>query len=241
MFISSKELSSYKKIGNDHFHIESNLYLNDGIVYKKIITDDWLDEKKNIINYFMDKQFKETVNPIDNLYVDNKFSGYVMPYFDGFTIKNLSNSDIRVKLKILKLCSLYLRNLHHEGIVVGDLSDYNIMYNINEVKFIDTDSYGYLDNKPIIMPRILLRNKYIDEKYINTVFSDVYLLNLLVIQVLYDIDVSKTGKMIGKDINKLLESKSVPSSLINLNDIFDREELRYPDSYLDEIKIANKR
>ena len=241
MNISSKMIESYKKIGNDHFHREAKLYFDGNVVYKVFDNDEWLNEKKDIINYFMSKQFNETVNPVDELYVDGRLSGYIMPYFDGFCFRRLCDSDITVKIKILKMASLYLKNMHQQGIIVGDINEDNIMYNFNQVKFIDVDSYGYLDHAPIMISKLLIWNKHLENNYLNTKYLDIYLLNILTIQVLYGIDGVTLMKFFGVGFNSYMDYQDIDPVFRNMSDIVEKKELRYPDTYLDRVKVPSYR
>lgn len=91
--------------------------------------------------------------PTDKVLIDGKFKGYEMKKITGgealhsFSkaryIKQHRINNI-VLLEIVKTIANRLTDIHSEGIIVGDISDNNILVDVgkNEVYFVDTDSWG---------------------------------------------------------------------------------------------------
>ncbi len=97
------------------------------------------------------------VSPIEDVTLNGKFAGYVMKkVFDAEVVHQLSkskflkiskmnNNDI---LEILNKICKSVEQLHTNGIVLGDISDYNILFKQDEPYFIDVDSWGVGNLRP---------------------------------------------------------------------------------------------
>lgn len=91
------------------------------------------------------------VAPRDIILVDDKFNGYLMD-----KVENAENLHQLIKPKFLKVCGFdnkdvlemmvnlgsTLQTLHNGGIIIGDISDYNILIKNKNIYFIDVDSWG---------------------------------------------------------------------------------------------------
>ena len=94
---------------------------------------------------------KDVVGPKELVTEDGKFVGYAMNSVKNaedlhqltrskyLKIAGLSNKDI---LEMLIQAGKTLSNLHKNGVIIGDISDYNILMKAKEVFFIDVDSWG---------------------------------------------------------------------------------------------------
>lgn len=93
----------------------------------------------------------DVIGPQEVVTVNGKFAGYVMKrvrdadVFHQLTkpkylkIAKFSNKDV---LEIVLKAGMTLRYLHKNGVIIGDLSDYNILMKDKSIFFIDVDSWG---------------------------------------------------------------------------------------------------
>lgn len=120
------------------------------IKFYKSNVDKVSKEKK--IKLLMQKSLpSEVIAPIDIVYDNHKqFIGYVMEKIDGEEFKKLSNKKFVKANGITKKEILYmlnkmqevLRELHDQGIYIGDLNDQNILFDkFYNIYIIDCDSW----------------------------------------------------------------------------------------------------
>ncbi len=94
--------------------------------------------------------------PIDVVYQNGKFAGYVMPKLSGAEELNVMYSDkyrctLSEKITIAKNLCAALNAIHEAGQVCGDLNPKNIGVDPRSAKvtLLDTDSYHIIDNNNI--------------------------------------------------------------------------------------------
>ena len=99
------------------------------------------------------KAKKQMTWPIDIVYQNNVFCGYVMMYLKDRDILNMVNANknytFKQKITIAKNICAVINSLHNVGQVCGDLNPKNIMVNpkTQEVTLVDTDSFHITDYK----------------------------------------------------------------------------------------------
>ena len=151
-FASKARIESLKKLteGGEAaiYEYDSNRVLK--IYHAKVD----LAKKEEKVRYFIsikNKLPQNVIGPEEIVTVQNKFVGYAMrkliaaedlhmltkPKF--LTSNNFTNKDV---LKIVTDFGKDLEELHKEGIIVGDISDYNFQISGKSNYFIDVDSWG---------------------------------------------------------------------------------------------------
>ena len=99
------------------------------------------------------KAKKQMTWPIDIVYQNNVFCGYVMMYLKDRDILNIVNANnnytFKQKITIAKNICAVINSLHNVGQVCGDLNPKNITVNpkTQEVTLVDTDSFHITDYK----------------------------------------------------------------------------------------------
>lgn len=91
--------------------------------------------------------------PLDIVYENGKFAGYVMPRLSGTEELNVMYSDkykcsLMEKLTIARNLCVAVNSVHEAGQVCGDLNPKNVAVNpvTAKVKLVDTDSYHITDH-----------------------------------------------------------------------------------------------
>ena len=163
--------SSIKSGGEGEIYtVYVNNHEDDSIVAKIYTSLDslfTLTERK--INYIVDNHWenKNVCWPIDTLYFNNKFVGFIMPKVNGKEIYSLTGNENRIKrnysdydrLKqveiVLKILSIF-KDLHEHNIIVGDVKLENIMFDVKndyDITLIDIDSVQ-IDQFPCVTTTI---------------------------------------------------------------------------------------
>jgi len=151
--ISSNELNELTKMGSGNF---GTIYKSDDKVlkiYNEYIKTDTHENIKNpmlryklisinrlnkLIN--LKDKIKNTDLIEDLLYIDNKFNGVIMPYYEGKLFLELINKPIDEKIELCKKLVTNAKELTDNKIYPLDYKLINVFYtNNNEVKLIDLD------------------------------------------------------------------------------------------------------
>ncbi len=77
----------------------------------------------------------------DLLYIDGKYAGIVIPYYEGTTLNHMMNAPIELKIDISKQLVRNCKELTSNNIYPLDFKLNNMMYVNGEVKFIDLDDF----------------------------------------------------------------------------------------------------
>jgi serine/threonine protein kinase len=134
---------------------EGYIYEKNNKIWKIFKNTVNLSEKESKLKLLISKKLPNNIiKPLDLIYKNNKFVGYVMNKIDGDELKrltnrkfvklhNITNKDvIYILIKIKEILKL----LHSKNIIIGDLNDNNILFDDNNnVFFIDCDSWT-IDN-----------------------------------------------------------------------------------------------
>lgn len=118
-------------------------------VYKNNVD---ISKKEMKVKKFLQARFpNNVVAPEDIVIVNGKFDGYVMDRLNGaedfhkftkpkfLTTSGFNNKDI---VEMIASASATIKNLHENGVIIGDISDYNIVAVGKKPYFIDVDSWG---------------------------------------------------------------------------------------------------
>lgn len=152
--VSINEINKMEQIGSGTF---GSVYLKDDKVYKvyhdKIKAESTIFDTKVIIDNptFKTKKIKyEYLKHInhklkytdlidDALYIDGKFSGVVMPYYDGDIFEKHKNDSIENKVAMTRQLLLNARELTDNFIYPLDYKSTNIMLYGKKIQIIDLD------------------------------------------------------------------------------------------------------
>lgn len=147
--IKSKDLLDLKRVGAGNF---GTIYKNGDKVYKiyhQMVRTEYDSfcpnpslklDKSRIIKYTkLDKKLLYTDLVKDIIYVDGKFGGVVMPYYDGETLFKTLDQPIEQKVKVAYQLVRNSKELTDNNIYPFDYKLNNIMLVDGNVKFIDLD------------------------------------------------------------------------------------------------------
>lgn len=149
--ITKEELKKFKCINSGGF---GTIYEHNGKVYKVYNSDvktgwDYVDNpvlkhrslQQSKIRKMMslNDRIKYTDLPEDILYVDDKFQGIVMPYYDGETILNMINSPVLKKIALSRQMVRNAKELTENHIYTFDYKLINMIVCNGELKLIDLD------------------------------------------------------------------------------------------------------
>ncbi len=152
--ISKSELEALERVDYGCF---GTIYRKDDKVYKVYHEKVKNDFKEPVDNPLLDFPFltihklnrlirlnssiKYTDLTEDILYVDNKFAGMVMPYYEGELFANLKDLPLEERIRLLRELLRNAKELTESGIYLFDQRLKNVMLVNGEVKIIDTDDY----------------------------------------------------------------------------------------------------
>lgn len=185
--INKQDLEHMKLIYPDYISQRinfSNIYYDyDETVYKILLKDVILsDENIKELSSLSTIKINGLITPTNIINLGGLNVGFTMEFFNGKTFDNAPKEYLN-KLSILKNAKEILKNIHKNGIIVGDLHGGNILFNNkNEVKFCDIDGMitTRFQNKRMnnLEKDYFEVFKIIDEK------CDIYLFNLLSLAIL---------------------------------------------------------
>ncbi len=125
------------------------LYIGNNFIYKVYQSEnidnfqEFLRYREKIVDYLYNcGEINGCVIPIGKIYERNKFIGIFMTYYKYyFNLYHLLSTDIEIAIKliVLKILTLSLKNLHDKNIVHNDLHLGNVITNLVDAKIIDLD------------------------------------------------------------------------------------------------------
>lgn len=150
----------------------------EGLIYDIVGTPDLivkLYKKQPLAQVHQDKlqalavktPISDTAHPVDLLYGDKsckQLKGYLMPYAEGKVLANFNNPSSRKQvtgfkyppsffLNIIHSLLKVVQDVHHSGMIIGDVNDANILVRPNgDVTVIDVDSFQ-VENFPCTVAR----------------------------------------------------------------------------------------
>ena len=148
--------------GEGSIHEIQNMHEYVAKIFKKNKRDSEREEKicKMSASKFSNKTSEYTTWPLDVLYDEYGFAGYVMrrAQYNNSLSELYSNSKYDLKVRLYaayNLCAA-IEEIHNMGQVCGDLNPRNICINLNahdkdvyKVTLVDTDSYHFITDKKI--------------------------------------------------------------------------------------------
>ncbi|MBR2833417.1 MAG: hypothetical protein IKE75_03185 [Bacilli bacterium] len=148
--IRSKDLINLQRVGAGNF---GTIYKKGDMVYKvyhEMVRTEYglrknpslkVDRKHINMMMALDKKLKYTDLIKDVLFVDGKFGGVVLPYYDGDTLIKTMGDSISSKFEIAHQLVRNSKELTDNNIYPFDYKLKNIMLADGNVKFIDLDDY----------------------------------------------------------------------------------------------------
>lgn len=245
IYLKENELNNMIPFKDNTRHIESKLYINEGLIYK--VFNQYNDislmkNKEKKISFLQNSQIEELIIPKYKLFINNKFRGHVTEEFeDCLSLNEIVGLRIPRKIELLTLASEALEQLHSQNIIIGDLNCENILFSDRDLKFCDADSIS-INGLPCDTYSQALNNQNINPFNINTIESDIYLINLIVLDLLLYYDVSTLSAMnkqsFYQDIKDYRLPKYIERIYLNLyNMINGDEEPVYPHEYLHDLQL----
>lgn len=145
--LSSNEIRKMDRINSGAF---GNIYLKNNIVFKiyhdrikaynKILKENCIIPNPCLRNSKLKYEYLKSKNLIyDTLYIDDVFSGIVMPYYEGKTIDEYTNDSIEEKIRISKKIIICAKELTNKYIYPLDYNKNNIILCNDKVQIIDLD------------------------------------------------------------------------------------------------------
>lgn len=242
LHLSKDELYEMPTLYNEIKNVESILYeYNYSYIIKVFNTENISDLFRLFARtmFWKDKNFNHLLNPKFCVFIDDIFKGFGMKRFNGKNIRDyMNNISIDNKIEILKKLSMTLKDIHNNGVIIGDLSYNNVLTDGNIISFCDVNSMGFSDRlKPLMLPFTLINNKNISENDKGTFLSDVFIINSMV----FDSLMSKSifPYFLDKnDYKNYIDSLNLPNEIFNIfyniYDIFNDNPV-YPHDYIDTL------
>ena len=140
-FISKGNYGSIFRVGDKAYKLY-HTYIKDnyGIKYKNPELENQrikLFKVKHLMK--LNKKIKSTDLISDTIYVDNRFKGVVLPYYDGEILNLLLNSPYNTKKTISKQLIDNTRELMKNNIYPADYKLNNMMFSDGKLRIIDLD------------------------------------------------------------------------------------------------------
>ena len=226
--ISNDDLLNMRTIKKEDNSDKSKIWLKDNLLYKK---DDFNTMKryKDYFEIFSEfDELRKCVFPNNIFYVDGKYVGYTTDYFEDYKAINFrmhkNKYDINNKKKIMKKIVRLLSDMHELGIVHGDLHTANVICNKKDIKMIDFE-------------KMRIRELEDEPMFVRKRIEDVYYLNLMILSVLFDVNMSYVMQGEYLDfIDQMNFSKELKEYLINCALYKEKYISSELNKYIDSIK-----
>ncbi|MDD2518557.1 MAG: hypothetical protein PHI05_03615 [Bacilli bacterium] len=231
MNLSNKEFKIIKKNNKFSQGSEGKLYYYDNYLIK-IYYNHVINQKKEIINYILDKKdIKGCVLPKDKVYINGMFKGVSTDYYSGY--KSLSKIyknnllSFKEKLEICKEIIEGLILLHENKIIHNNIDLDNIISNNENALLIDID--GGLPIEVISQ-----------EQFNYLIKGDQYSAAITILSYLYDFDFERYINKYGIEYFKMsLTSFPIKENLLNyISDLISNKanEFPYIDKYFNDLE-----
>lgn len=254
LYLKNGDLKNYPRLFEDIFHIESTLYKyeeNEEIIILKMFDDymykKLMQNKEHKISYFQNNNHPYLTNPLFRVYINNYFAGYGMHYFNGQNIEIFSKSlPLKEQINLFKSLSDAIKKAHQDNLILGDVNFNNILTDGKTIKFCDIDSIGTPYSPPITIPYILGNNVNLTENDTGNIYSDLFIVNLMILQIFMHIDMNSLANLSIEEYHNIIKKLKLSSTLnyvfLNLyHNLINKDKLIYPSSYLDELYEVKKR
>ena len=180
-FITSKNLENMTVLKRNSSTKIPVVLTKDGIIYKL--------EPTHIVSRFKEyfeilksmEELSDCVFADEILYLDSKEYGYTTRYLDEYKNVNriITKESLSIEYKkmiIYKIIQI-IKNLHKNGVIHNDLQLFNILVSNTDIKLIDFD-------------QLIIKGNILDSMYKKRVKGEIQYLNLLILSILYDKNLS---------------------------------------------------
>ena len=180
-FITSKNLENMTVLKRNSSTKIPVVLTKDGIIYKL--------EPTHIVSRFKEyfeilksmEELSDCVFADEILYLDLKEYGYTTRYLDEYKNVNriITKESLSIEYKkmiIYKIIQI-IKNLHKNGVIHNDLQLFNILISNTDIKLIDFD-------------QLIIKGNILDNMYKKRVKGEIQYLNLLILSILYEKNLS---------------------------------------------------
>lgn len=180
-FITRKDLENMTVLKRNSSTKIPVVLTKDGIIYKL--------EPTHVVSRFKEyfeilksmEELSDCVFADEILYLDLKEYGYTTRYLDEYKNVNriITKESLSIEYKkmiIYKIIQI-IKNLHKNGVIHNDLQLFNILVSNTDIKLIDFD-------------QLIIKGNILDSMYKKRVKSEIQYLNLLILSILYEKNLS---------------------------------------------------
>lgn len=180
-FISRKDLENMTVLKRNSSTKIPVVLTKDGIIYKL--------EPTHVVSRF--KEYFEILKSMEELsdcvfvdeilYLDSKECGYTTNYLDEYKNVNriITKESLSIEQKKMIIYKIIqtIKNLHKNGVIHNDLQLFNILVSNTDIKLIDFD-------------QLIIKGNILDSMYKKRVKGEIQYLNLLILSILYEKNLS---------------------------------------------------
>lgn len=248
--ITKEELQqlSILKLSDTTHNNGGNVFVLDNVLYK-IFKEfySYQSEIERNTDFQIKENIPNTPKIFDKIYVDGKFSGYVLEYIkNSKTFREAIGKNIEEGLKLKAICDVYkgLKYLHKRNIYLGDVhSDNFLISNDGNGYIIDLDYMRFPGDEYKFQQCYLIKpNNKAYKINIASIYTDNIKVMLSCLSLLIGVDLERFISKRTSDINleEIYNNVIYPLNIKYLDDYFDklmnREEVEYFSDYLLKFK-----
>lgn len=207
----------YQELSTLGFNIESNLYINQNLLYKIYKPGIDLRAKEKIVNKLMSLyHIDNCILPKEKIYIEDNFSGIVLDYKKGYN--NLA--DVYKKfgfeqaLNMGKQLSMTLKQIHQVGLVIGDIHGDNIITNYTQSYFCDLDGIKICETNDEIKSLYTIMYNDCSPEILDNKSTDNIKLLIYILSAIYKYDFEYLLKNKGTEyMQKLVQNLELDNSI----------------------------
>lgn len=220
-FITSKDLENMTVLKRNSSTKLPVVLTKDGIIYKL--------EPTHIVSRFKEyfeilksmEELSDCVFADEILYLDLKEYGYTTRYLDEYKNVNriITKESLSIEYKkmiIYKIIQI-IKKLHKNGVIHNDLQLFNILVSNTDIKLIDFD-------------QLIIKGNILDSMYKKRIKGEIQYLNLLILSILYDKNLSykslEEQRVLINELSLNSEFKEYLNNCLNFNEKQVGEDLQ---------------
>ena len=220
-FITRKDLENMTVLKRNSSTKIPVVLTKDGIIYKL--------EPTHVVSRFKEyfeilksmEELSDCVFADEILYLDLKEYGYTTRYLDEYKNVNriITKESLSIEYKkmiIYKIIQI-IKNLHKNGVIHNDLQLFNILVSNTDIKLIDFD-------------QLIIKGNILDSMYKKRVKGEIQYLNLLILSILYDKNLSykslEEQRVLINELSLYSEFKEYLNNCLNFNEKQVGEDLQ---------------
>lgn len=220
-FITRKDLENMTVLKRNSSTKIPVVLTKDGIIYKL--------EPTHVVSRFKEyfeilksmEELSDCVFADEILYLDLKEYGYTTRYLDEYKNVNriITKESLSIEYKkmiIYKIIQI-IKKLHKNGVIHNDLQLFNILVSNTDIKLIDFD-------------QLIIKGNILDSMYKKRVKGEIQYLNLLILSILYDKNLSykslEEQRVLINELSLNSEFKEYLNNCLNFNEKQVGEDLQ---------------